>query len=489
MIRDEKKVIIFSIIGGLSVWIFDAFMDSLVFSKGPFLSLLTGDIHELFIRSIFLISFILFGVVVSRLLSKHKKVVDALTESEKRYQMLFETAGDAIFILDAEGEKAGQIVAANRAAAEMHGYAIDELLTLNIKDLDTPDVAREAPGRIHRMLKGEWIKEEITHRKKDGAVFPVEISAGFFEFKDHKYILAFDRDITGRKSAEKALKESEEKYRSLVESTGDSIYLIDRNYRYLFMNKKHLSRLGFTGENFRGKAFSDSHSPEETEEFIKNVDKAFETGESVQHEHFSRRDNRYFLRTLSPVKAADGRTIAVTIVSKDINELKQMEEKLRALSLTDELTGIYNRRGFFTLVEQLLKLARRQKKGVFMLYADLDDLKGINDTWGHHEGDLALIDAANLFKATFRESDIIARIGGDEFVVIPVGSTGDNIEMITARFQKNVEEHNSQSARNFNLSVSFGISYYDPESPSSIDKLLLQGEKLMYEQKMDKRRS
>jgi len=127
---------------------------------------------------------------------------EALLESENRYRMLFERVGDAIFILEAEGEKAGQIVAANQVAAEMHGYAVDELLALNIIALDTPDSAKEAPSRIQRLLNGDWIKAEIMHRKKDGTIFPVEMSAGLLELGNHKYILALDRDITERKRAE-----------------------------------------------------------------------------------------------------------------------------------------------------------------------------------------------------------------------------------------------------------------------------------------------
>lgn len=144
-------------------------------------------------------------VGIIRDITERKRMEEVLLESEKRYRMLFESAVDAIFILDAEGKKGGQIVAANQAAAEMHGYAINELSALNITDLDTPDAAKEAPSRIRRMLKGERIKAEITHRKKDGTVFPVEISAGILELGNHKYILAFDRDITERKRAEEAI--------------------------------------------------------------------------------------------------------------------------------------------------------------------------------------------------------------------------------------------------------------------------------------------
>jgi two-component system sensor histidine kinase AtoS len=99
-----------------------------------------------------------------------------IQESENRYRTLFESAGDAIFIVEAEGDRRGNIVDANRAAAEMHGYSVDELLQLNlIKDLDVPEAAQKAPERIRRILSGEWIKAEIDHRKKDGTVFPIEI--------------------------------------------------------------------------------------------------------------------------------------------------------------------------------------------------------------------------------------------------------------------------------------------------------------------------
>ena len=121
------------------------------------------------------------------------------------------------------------------------------------------------------------------------------------------------------------------------------------------MNKKHIVRMGFSGDNYTGLSYSEFHTPEETKAFMRDVDKVFQTGEPAHHEHRSLRDGGYFAQTLSPVKGDAGQTVAVTIISKDITEYKQMEEKLRTLSLTDELTGLYNRRGFFSLSEQLLK--------------------------------------------------------------------------------------------------------------------------------------
>jgi two-component system sensor histidine kinase AtoS len=139
-----------------------------------------------------------------------KEMIHTIEENQKRYRMLFESAGDAIFILEAEGENAGRIVSANKAAAEMHGYTVAELLELNIQDLDSPEAAAGSPDRIQRILKGEWINAEITHRKKDGAVFPIEVSGGLLEFEDQKYILAFDKDITERKQVEEALQRAEQ---------------------------------------------------------------------------------------------------------------------------------------------------------------------------------------------------------------------------------------------------------------------------------------
>jgi len=151
----------------------------------------------------------MIGVMID--ITDRKRAEEELRESEKRYRLLFESAGDAIFIVEAEGEKLGDIVEANLAAAEMHGYTIDELLKLNlIKDLDAPDAAKDAPARAKRILNGEWIKAEIKHLKKDGSEFPVEISCGLLEFMGRKYILAIDRDITERKRTEEALLRAEQ---------------------------------------------------------------------------------------------------------------------------------------------------------------------------------------------------------------------------------------------------------------------------------------
>jgi len=125
------------------------------------------------------------------------------------------------------------------------------------------------------------------------------------------------------KRSGEALQMNEERYRSLVESTDDSIYLVNRKCEYVFMNAKHRSRLGFVGDEYMGRGYGEFHSQEETKVFHEEVDKVFETGESLQHEHRSQRDGKYFLRTLSPIRGRRRQVLGVNIVSKNITHLKQ----------------------------------------------------------------------------------------------------------------------------------------------------------------------
>jgi PAS domain S-box-containing protein len=121
--------------------------------------------------------------------------------------------------------------------------------------------------------------------------------------------------------AARALQMNEERYRSLVESTDDSIYLVNRKCEYVFMNAKHRLRLGFLGDEYVGRGYGEFHSHEETRVFREEVDKVFETGKSLHHEHRSQRDGKYFLRTLSPIRGRRRQVLGVSVVSKNITHL------------------------------------------------------------------------------------------------------------------------------------------------------------------------
>lgn len=167
-------------------------------------------------------------------------------------------------------------------------------------------------------------------------------------------------------------------------------------------------------------------------------------------------------------------------VITDITERKRVELNLNRLSTTDDLTGLYNRRGFFLMAEQQLRTSNREKEGRFLLFADFNYLKSINDTFGHTTGDRALIDAANILKESFREPDIIARIGGDEFVILGKETHEANITTLTTRLKMNLDAYNSQSDNGYKISLSTGLARYDPQHPRSIDELLSEADTSMY---------
>jgi diguanylate cyclase (GGDEF)-like protein len=122
-----------------------------------------------------------------------------------------------------------------------------------------------------------------------------------------------------------------------------------------------------------------------------------------------------------------------------------------------------------------------------LFFADIDGMKWINDKMGHKEGDNALIEVATVLKYTFRSSDIIARMGGDEFAVLAIDTSKLNPEILTTRLHNQLEALNNEENQKFKTSVSVGCAYYDPEKPSSIEELMARADKLMYEQKKKKK--
>ncbi len=164
-------------------------------------------------------------------------------------------------------------------------------------------------------------------------------------------------------------------------------------------------------------------------------------------------------------------------------ERHRLRAELRALSLTDPLTDLYNRRGFYALAEQQLRMAGRTGRGLLLFFADMDGLKRINDTAGHMEGDRALQAVAEVLRRTFRVSDIVARLGGDEFAVLAIDAPENAAEMLTARLRESLNLHNAHSGLPDPLSLSLGLARFDPDRPCSLDDLVARADARMYAHK------
>jgi len=167
-------------------------------------------------------------------------------------------------------------------------------------------------------------------------------------------------------------------------------------------------------------------------------------------------------------------------------ERHRLQKTLHSLTLIDDLTGLHNRRGFLALAEQHLRFILR-KGAALLVYLDLDDLKWINDTYGHLVGNRALIATANILRASFRQSDILARLGGDEFCVLMTDACKDSPEQVRKRLQQRIDFANALSPSGFRLSLSVGITDVPAVRQPPLEELLRDADALMYEQKRNKR--
>ncbi len=161
--------------------------------------------------------------------------------------------------------------------------------------------------------------------------------------------------------------------------------------------------------------------------------------------------------------------------------------ELRARSMVDDLTGLHNRRGLLTAAQQRLRAAERHGTQGVVLFIDLDDLKEINDRFGHPVGDAALVDVAGILRGAFRETDVLGRLGGDEFVVVAPDASARAAELLVRRLRESLAAFNRSGARAFPLSFSVGMAHYDGGAPLPLDELIARADALMYAEKRRKR--
>ncbi len=273
---------------------------------------------------------------------------------------------------------------------------------------------------------------------------------------------------------------SETKYRSLIESTDDSVYMVDADCRYLFVNEKVLARLNITEKKIIGKRYRNFHDLNDAMEFSGYVNKVFETGSSCQYEYKSRREERYTLRTLSPIIEEHSKKIKyIAVVSKDITDLKKTEERLKYLSLHDPLTGLYNRAYF---EEEIHRLDNSRFELVGLIVCDIDGLKLINDSLGHNKGADLLIAASKVIRESFREGDVVARVGGDEFAILLPNSPRSKVQNICQRIKRAVQAYSKKNVL-LPLSIATGFAIRNGPNQSMVE-LYREADNNMYKEKL-----
>jgi diguanylate cyclase (GGDEF)-like protein/PAS domain S-box-containing protein len=205
----------------------------------------------------------------------------------------------------------------------------------------------------------------------------------------------------------------------------------------------------------------------------------------------TRGGKRWLSINATPLRNGQGKVFGSVAVSRDITAAKALQDRLERLSLTDELTGLYNRRGFMTLAEQQFRLAARGGKPLLLLFADVNGLKTVNDALGHEIGDALLLDAAQVLQTAFRSSDIVARLGGDEFVVLLIDPSSTSADLVKTRLEACIAHFNNATRRPYRLSLSVGVcaSSADAEHGPELQRMLAEADAEMYLAKQERRKA
>jgi len=420
---------------------------------------------------------------VSRDRTEQKKAEEALRQSEEKYRTILENIEDGYYEVDLSGN----LTFFNDAMCRIYGSTRDNMTGMNNRAYMDEETAKKTyrlfnqvyrTGEAAKIFDWEFIKE-------DGSIITVEMSVSLRRDSTGKPVgfRGIIRDITERKRADEALRESEEKYRSLVEFTEDSVYLVNRKKEYLFANEAYLSRLGLPRDRVMGRPYSEFHSPEDDKVFSGHIEQVLKTGRFVQYEHRSQKDNRYFLRTLSPVKESDGYIEAVTVIAKDITERKRAETELVYMATHDVLTGLPNRMLFNDRLTIALTQARRSQKKLAVMLLDLDYFKDVNDALGHGVGDQLLSAVGKRLRKFLRRGDTVARIGGDEFLLLlPEMLQIEYATTIAQKILQTFQEPFTFDDHKLQISASIGVTIY-PDDGDDIDTLMKHADTAMYRAK------
>ncbi len=326
----------------------------------------------------------------------------------------------------------------------------------------------------------------IRLKRKDVSVFyahmeclPVKDSRGSIY-----QIRMVINDVTERWLAEEDVGRVKAEWERTFDLIPDIIMIIDNQFRVKRANKALSERLGIDRNELIGRTcYSVTHGTAEPLSYCLHS-KGVLSGRAQVAEIYEEKLKGHFIFSSTPMWGTNGKSGDTVEVWRDISSRKEMEEKLRESSITDELTGIMNRRGFLTLAEQQCKIADRNRTNVSLVFLDLDGMKKINDTHGHREGDRALINVSRIITSTFREADIVGRIGGDEFAALLTEPPDQDIEStILDHINNNIRQFNEQSSCCYDLSLSIGVANSEPVGPCSIEDLLIRADYAMYRNK------
>lgn len=399
------------------------------------------------------------------------KQTEALKESEERYRNLVETARDIIYTLSPDGT----ITTLNPVSENITGWSMDEWLGKQSSPLLHPEDLPFVKELFQRVLQGESLPlTEMRILAKNGKYIVME-STATPQILNGKVVgvLGIARDVTERKRMEDAIRQSEERLTYIINNTPNvAIEGFDMGGRVLYWNKAAENIFGWTKEQALGKTLDqlilDKESAERFNSILKEISETNQPFGPSEWKYINGEGNEGTVySTIFPIPSSDGK-MEFICMDIDITERKVQEEKIHYMAMHDSLTDLPNRRALQEKLESIFK--QPKLKGTHgLVVMDLDNFKIINDTLGHLEGDRVLIDLAGILRNTMRPSDLLARVGGDEFAMILQNVNRDEAKAIASRFYKAINGYSFYlKGNNFQIGISLGISMIEYGSESDI---------------------
>ncbi len=425
-------------------------------------------------------------------ITEDKRVVEELEASEARYRRLFETAKDGILILDAG---TGEINDVNPFLMDLLGYSHEEFIGKKLWQIGPMKHIKESKDAFLELQRKEYVRyEDLPLQAKDGRLVDVEFVSNVYKINHNKVIQCNIRDITERKRADQAIKDAREYAESIVNTIREPLLVLGADLRVISANRSFYKMFKVTPEQTNrqfvyqlgNRQWDIPKLRELLEEILcKNI--AFDDFE-VENE-FPAIGRRTMLLNARKIPGETNKTEMILVAVEDITERRKMERDLREAkerfeyrSFHDGLTGLYNR---YYFSEQMVRLGKDLARSapVSIILIDIDGLKLVNDTLGHKVGDDLLISAAKIISGCFRQVDILARIGGDEFCIILPGVDRKAALAKKNRIAKAVDEYNANNPP-IPLKMSVGIATFQDVQGETIYDIYQRADENMYEFKL-----
>lgn len=411
-----------------------------------------------------------------------------LREKEERYRALYESAPVAILVWD----KQRRITEWNHQAEQIFGWPAEEVIGRDFFDFMIPlDETEHVSTLVKAIFHTEATIASLNwNLTRSGQRILCEWRNAVLHDENGEVagIVAQALDVTDQKRIEEALRDSERRYRLLAENALDVIWTMDLNGRFTYVSPSVERLRGYTVEEVLQQDLNSSLTPATAKEAEEGLIHLLETGEVLKHqwevEQYCKDGNTVWTEVIiNVVRDESGNPLEIVGITRDATARKQLEDKLQQMAHFDMLTGLPNRVLFFDRLEGALHFAKRNQNSVALLFLDLDGFKGANDTYGHDFGDRILQEVAARLQQSVRESDTVARMGGDEFTLILNSiDTPDDAVRVAEKVSKAIAVPYCIEGKEWSLSTSIGISLY-PRDSESCETLLNMADKAMYEVK------